>query len=72
MPMAFKNAGLINGSIGTVLAGIIITHCVHIYIRTSQEASRKAKVPQLDYTGTAEAVFELGPPRLRKYASLAR
>jgi proton-coupled amino acid transporter len=32
MPMAFKNGGLIFGSIGTVIVGIICTHCVYILV----------------------------------------
>lgn len=32
MPMAFKNAGLLFGAIGTIVVGIICTHCVHILV----------------------------------------
>jgi hypothetical protein len=32
MPMAFKNGGLIFGSVGTVIVGIICTHCVYILV----------------------------------------
>lgn len=32
MPMAFKNAGLLFGAIGTLVVGIICTHCVHILV----------------------------------------
>lgn len=32
MPAAFKNTGLIPGCIGTILVGIIATHCVHILV----------------------------------------
>lgn len=32
MPMAIKNAGLIFGAVGTIIVGIICTHCVHILV----------------------------------------
>lgn len=32
MPMAFKNAGLLCGGLGTILIGIICTHCVQIFV----------------------------------------
>lgn len=32
MPMAFKNAGLLTGAIGTIVIGFICTHCVHILV----------------------------------------
>lgn len=35
MPMAFKNAGLLFGAIGTIVVGIICTHCVHILVSLS-------------------------------------
>lgn len=32
MPMAFKNGGLIFGFVGTIVVGIICTHCVYILV----------------------------------------
>lgn len=32
MPMAFKNAGLVFGSIGTVIIGFLCTYCIHILV----------------------------------------
>lgn len=32
MPMAFKNAGLWFGLAGTVIVGLLCTHCVHILV----------------------------------------
>ncbi|KFB51781.1 AGAP010701-PA-like protein [Anopheles sinensis] len=37
MPVAFKNAGLLFGAIGTVVIGLICTHCVHILVSTGEE-----------------------------------
>lgn len=32
MPMAFMNAGLLFGAIGTLVVGFLCTHCVHILV----------------------------------------
>lgn len=116
VPLAFKNSGILFGAIGTLLIGLICTHCVQILVsivrydvssyggiwknvhftfphkrsrnllifsristlldlfkvKTSRQVCRKAKVPSLDFAGTAEKVFETGPPGMRKYASFAR
>lgn len=32
MPMAFKNAGILVGTLGTLIVGFICTHCVHILV----------------------------------------
>jgi len=34
MPDAFKNAGLFVRTIGTILMGIICTHCIHMLVRS--------------------------------------
>ena len=33
MPDAFKNAGLVVGTIGTIVMGIMCTHCMHMLVR---------------------------------------
>lgn len=72
MPAAFKNTGLIPGCIGTVLVGVIATHCVHILVSTSREVCKKARVPSLSYTDTCEEVFKHGPKKLRPYSKHIR
>lgn len=32
MPDAFRNAGLVVGTIGTLLMGAICTHCMHMLV----------------------------------------
>lgn len=32
MPLAFSNAGLLFGALGTVIVGLLCTHCVHILV----------------------------------------
>jgi proton-coupled amino acid transporter len=72
MPSAIKNGGLIVGGIGTVLIGILCSHCVHILVRSSHVLCRRTKTPQMTYADTAAAAFECGPKPLRRYANFAR
>ncbi|XP_052757012.1 proton-coupled amino acid transporter-like protein CG1139, partial [Galleria mellonella] len=68
MPAAFKHTGLIPGCIGTVLVGVIATHCVHILVTTSRDLCREIKTPFLNYADTCERVFKQGPVKLRRYS----
>ncbi|KAJ8674702.1 hypothetical protein QAD02_010488 [Eretmocerus hayati] len=72
MPSAVKNGGLIVGGIGTVLIGILCSHCVHILVKSSHVLCRKMRKPQMTYAETAGAAFECGPEPLRKYAGTAK
>ncbi|XP_049812110.1 proton-coupled amino acid transporter-like protein CG1139 isoform X1 [Schistocerca nitens] len=71
MPMAFHNAGLIVGAVGTVIVGVICTYCLHVLIRTQYQMCRQRKVPLLSYTKTMKLALEEGPPFLRKTAPYA-
>ena len=72
MPMAFKNSGLILGVIGTVVTGMVCTHCMVILVRSAQTLYHRLKVPALGMGETAEAAFQSGPKRLRHLATFAR
>ncbi|CAK1578018.1 unnamed protein product [Parnassius mnemosyne] len=72
MPAAFKHTGLIPGCFGTVLVGLIATHCVHIFVSTSREICRQCRVSSYTYTETCENVFKHGPKKLRKYTQFVR
>ncbi|XP_026745621.1 proton-coupled amino acid transporter-like protein CG1139 [Trichoplusia ni] len=72
MPAAFKNTGLIPGCIGTVLVGVIATHCVHILVSTSRDVCKETRVPLLSYTDTCEGVFKTGPKKLKQYSKHVR
>ncbi|CAH0629113.1 unnamed protein product [Chrysodeixis includens] len=72
MPAAFKNTGLIPGCIGTVLVGVIATHCVHILVSTSREVCKETRVALLSYTDTCEGVFKIGPKKLKQYSKHVR
>lgn len=72
MPMAFSNAGLLVGMVGTLLTGLLCTHCVHILVKTSHEICRVAKCPSLGFAETAGKVVEYGPVKLRPLANFAK
>lgn len=72
MPMAFYNAGLLFGMIGTIIVGFVCTHCVHILVRTSQEICKNSRFPSLGFAETAEKVFEIGPKPFRSWANFAK
>uniref|UniRef100_A0A336MRI7 CSON000253 protein n=1 Tax=Culicoides sonorensis TaxID=179676 RepID=A0A336MRI7_CULSO len=72
MPAAFKNAGLLFGALGTIIVGLICTHCVHILVKTSHNVAKKTKIPVLGFAETAERVFEYGPMPLRPFSRAAK
>lgn len=72
MPDAFKNAGLYVGLIGTLMMGMICTHCMHMLVKCSHELCRRLQVPSLNFAEVCCRSFETGPIGLRRYSSLAR
>uniref|UniRef100_A0A1A9WDD4 Amino acid transporter transmembrane domain-containing protein n=1 Tax=Glossina brevipalpis TaxID=37001 RepID=A0A1A9WDD4_9MUSC len=72
MPMAFFNAGIVFGLIGTLAVGVLCTYCVHILVQTSHGICRRVRVPFLGFAETAEKVFEYGPVSLRNWSNFAK
>ncbi|KAK9728126.1 Transmembrane amino acid transporter protein [Popillia japonica] len=72
MPNAFKNGGLVFSFVGTIVVGILCTHCVYLLVAASHEICRRSKQPVLGFSETAGAVFEHGPKRIRPWAGTAR
>ncbi|CAH0717468.1 unnamed protein product, partial [Brenthis ino] len=72
MPLAFKNAGLAVGVIGTMLIGFVCAHVIHVLVKTSQQLCTEIKKPCLGYADTCDLVFQNGPKPIRKYAPYAR
>jgi amino acid permease len=44
MPDAFKNAGLVIGTVGTLFMGIICTHCMHMLVRSATGFTNKSRI----------------------------
>ncbi|XP_055303048.1 proton-coupled amino acid transporter-like protein CG1139 isoform X2 [Sitodiplosis mosellana] len=72
MPDAFKNAGLYVGLFGTMLLGIICTHCMHMLVGCSHELCRRLQVPSMNFAEVCYNAFETGPQGLRRFSNLAR
>ncbi|XP_037931520.1 proton-coupled amino acid transporter-like protein CG1139 [Teleopsis dalmanni] len=61
MPNAFKNAGYITGSIGTIVIGYICTYCIHQLVKAELELCKRKKVPSMNYPAVAEHALSEGP-----------
>ncbi|XP_026765098.1 proton-coupled amino acid transporter-like protein pathetic isoform X1 [Galleria mellonella] len=72
MPLAFKSAGLLVGSIGTILVGFICAHAINMLVKTSQQLCVEVKKPSLGYADTCDLVFQNGPKPVQKFAPFAR
>lgn len=71
MPEAFKNSGLVVGSIATVIIGAICTYCLHILVKAQYELCKKLKVPVLTYPESMKVALENGPHWLRPFANVS-
>ncbi|XP_061706445.1 proton-coupled amino acid transporter-like protein pathetic [Cydia pomonella] len=69
MPAAFKNSGIVAGSIGTLLAGYVCTHTISVLVKISQEVCVDAKKPSMSFSETCAAAFEYGPKKLRPWSN---
>ncbi|XP_037569572.1 proton-coupled amino acid transporter 1 isoform X1 [Dermacentor silvarum] len=72
MPSALANAGILVGSIGIVLVGIICIHCMHILVKCNHILSKKVGCRTLDFAGVAHYSLRFGPRCLRRFANGAR
>lgn len=72
MPDAFKNAGLYVGLIGTMIMGVVCTHCMHMLVGCSHELCRRRQVPSMSFPEVVYNAFETGPQGLRRYSNVAR
>ncbi|XP_067008859.2 proton-coupled amino acid transporter-like protein pathetic [Anabrus simplex] len=72
MSNAFKNGGLAFGLVGTVVVGVICTHCVNILVFSSHALCRRQKIPSLNFASTAEVAFQTGPKPLRSWSRFAK
>lgn len=65
MPNAFVNAGLVIGTVGTVLIGILCTYCLHVLVRSQYELCKKKRVPVLNYPESMKVALQQGPDCLK-------
>ena len=72
LPYAYRNSGILFGSVVLISIGVIYAHCVHMLVGTSQRLCKIYKVPKLTYAETAEKAFESGPLWLQRYSKVAK
>ncbi|KAL1489695.1 hypothetical protein ABEB36_013635 [Hypothenemus hampei] len=72
MPDAFRNAGWVIGLFGTMILGVICTHCMHILVECSRELCRRTQTPALSFSEVVEVSFRTGPEFLQKYSKFAK
>ena len=72
MPSAFKNAGLLVGTIGVPLMGLVAINCMHMLVQCQEVLCQKLGLPFLDYEEVAERSFSEGPERLRRFSKAMR
>jgi len=65
MPHAFKDAGYVVATIGTVIIGLICTYTIHILINAEYELCKRRKQPSMTYPETAAAAVSEGPKSVR-------
>ncbi|CAH0716707.1 unnamed protein product, partial [Brenthis ino] len=71
MPQAFARSGLVTGIIATVFVGILVTHCLHVLVRSQYAACKRLRVPLLTYPDSVAAALGCGPEALRRFAKPA-
>lgn len=66
---AFKNSGMLTGTILTVILGVFCTYSAHILVNCAKHIQQKLGLEEApDYAETVEACFENGPPKLQKWS----
>ncbi|XP_055911952.1 proton-coupled amino acid transporter 1 [Eupeodes corollae] len=70
---AFKNGGLIVSPVLTIVIALISVHCQHILLNCSKRVKVLSQSEQCpDYAETVGQCFEIGPPKLRSWATHMR
>ncbi|XP_050432741.1 proton-coupled amino acid transporter-like protein CG1139 [Adelges cooleyi] len=65
MPNAFYNSGLLVGTVGTILIGILCTYCLHVLIRSQYILCKRLREPILSYPDSMKYALQNGPSFLR-------
>ncbi|XP_064636410.1 proton-coupled amino acid transporter 1-like isoform X2 [Lineus longissimus] len=66
MPYAVSNAGILFGTLGIVVVGIIATHCMNMLINCAHHIKNKTHRQGVDYEDVLEVCFEIAPSPFNK------
>ncbi|KAJ6637549.1 Proton-coupled amino acid transporter-like protein [Pseudolycoriella hygida] len=70
---AFKNGGIILGTLLTLYLGLICVHCQHILLNCSRKVKEKLNLEEdPDFAETVELCFENGPSKLQKFSRASK
>lgn len=70
---AFKNSGILTGTIMTIVLGMFCTYSAHILVNCAKHIQHKLNLEDApDYAETVEACFENGPPKLQKWSKTVK
>lgn len=73
MADGFKNAGTVVGIVGTIIVGILCTHCSYIMVKCSQDLCAMLNKPFLGYVETCEQSLRYcANKKFSRYASFVR
>ncbi|KAH8250952.1 hypothetical protein KR026_000289, partial [Drosophila bipectinata] len=71
MPSAFSHAGYVNGTILTLIIGLLALYCLHILINCMYILCKRQKVPYVSFSEAMNLGLKQGPPWLRCLAPVA-
>ncbi|KAJ8676540.1 hypothetical protein QAD02_012327 [Eretmocerus hayati] len=65
IPHSFQIAGWVSAIVCSLIIGTLVIHTAVVTVQCSQELCKRARVPSLDFAGTCEMSFKLGPKPLQ-------
>uniref|UniRef100_A0A8D9BJH3 Proton-coupled amino acid transporter 1 n=3 Tax=Cacopsylla melanoneura TaxID=428564 RepID=A0A8D9BJH3_9HEMI len=61
MPLAFKHAGLLTATIGTIIISFLASYCMHQLLRMQHHICKRQGVPQIEYSDAMKIAVRNGP-----------
>ncbi|KAH8373977.1 hypothetical protein KR200_006021, partial [Drosophila serrata] len=71
MPSAYSHAGYVNGTILTLIIGLLALYCLHILISCMYILCKRQRVPYVSFSDAMKLGLKQGPPWLRCLAPIA-
>ncbi|KAI5700517.1 hypothetical protein M8J76_004582 [Diaphorina citri] len=65
MPLAFRHAGLLMGTIGTIVISFLASYCMHQLLRIQHHICKKQGKPQIEYSEAMQIAVTNGPDCLK-------
>jgi len=72
IPDAFRNAGLLVGSIGIPIMALVCIHCMHILMDCADVMKERTGDHFMDFADVVEMACSTGPAKLARYSQFAR